>query len=538
MAKFVGLETKPKRRRMENSNPPGEESTSNNETEIKSKNVLNSNETTSTDESFAFAISCYQELTQCLHQMEVVKGLLKQFETNKDKQILFQVSGIIELLAPQLDKLSQKPGSKTRQNLPLLMKLITEMKMAVKSIKLLGSSVMATKKHVPKAQTPKGTGAPLDKKQQKKKRSSNPIIRDSLLTAVTAHNAHLTGKQENNQQPLLQGYLKKRAEKGVVVKPWSLRWFRQIKDVLYYFQTEQSETHSGSIPLSQILSVDVDHAIPGGFRVRTSARVYRLQALSENELDYWVNGLAFWMEFYKPEPDNIEPLILDNDASSTSFSSPSDRSPSTPSASPATPTGATPHAKPNISQYGFSPVSHSPLNDGLASPHFKLDKEAVKVDVASTPPNASFLNDSNQAQLLTPSGDLQPRTLEEANFIIRQLQEQFVQFHSISLQVEQQQSEIEKLQQEIVTRNALLNNLEKQNLQLKKDILASKKLSGVEKDSLTDRLYEQVRKMETDLREGEDQHTELKKSQKVLLEKNAQNESRIKTLTKNLEQAR
>jgi len=94
----------------------------------------------------------------------------------------------------------------------------------------------------------------------------------------------------------LQGYLRKLGEAGPI-NSWKRRWFVQKGSKLHYYATkgDPDEKEKGFINLEEAFSVqratESKKSVAYAFRINTPRRVYHLQAESEDQLDYWVNGL-------------------------------------------------------------------------------------------------------------------------------------------------------------------------------------------------------------------------------------------------------
>ncbi|EFA81498.1 pleckstrin domain-containing protein [Heterostelium album PN500] len=94
--------------------------------------------------------------------------------------------------------------------------------------------------------------------------------------------------------PLLQGYLKKLGEKGLV-KSYKKRWFLQKDNKLYYYEKEGDTTSFGFINLPDMIGVKT---IDSGFELVTPGRVYNFQVLKAADLNYWTEGLKEFKKYY------------------------------------------------------------------------------------------------------------------------------------------------------------------------------------------------------------------------------------------------
>jgi len=94
----------------------------------------------------------------------------------------------------------------------------------------------------------------------------------------------------------LQGHLRKLGEAGPI-NSWKRRWFIQKGSKLHYYANkgDSEEKEKGFINLEEAFSVqratESKKSVAYAFRINTPRRVYHLQAESEDQLDYWVNGL-------------------------------------------------------------------------------------------------------------------------------------------------------------------------------------------------------------------------------------------------------
>jgi len=112
--------------------------------------------------------------------------------------------------------------------------------------------------------------------------------------------------------PPLEGFLMKKGLKGLS-KGWKRRWFAfSIEELrLYYYKRSASEAPRGWIDL-QTFSVHSDNADKCHFEIKTPARIYFLQAESEEEAVYWVQGLlnieCERQQLAKSMPDGLDML--------------------------------------------------------------------------------------------------------------------------------------------------------------------------------------------------------------------------------------
>ncbi|KAF2069975.1 hypothetical protein CYY_008701 [Polysphondylium violaceum] len=95
--------------------------------------------------------------------------------------------------------------------------------------------------------------------------------------------------------PLLQGYLKKQGEKGIV-KSFKKRWFQQKDTKLYYYDKEGDTQSYGFINLPDMTSTKT---VDSGFELVTPTRVYVLQVLKPSDLNYWTEGLKEYKKYYQ-----------------------------------------------------------------------------------------------------------------------------------------------------------------------------------------------------------------------------------------------
>ncbi|EGC34772.1 hypothetical protein DICPUDRAFT_92143, partial [Dictyostelium purpureum] len=94
---------------------------------------------------------------------------------------------------------------------------------------------------------------------------------------------------------LLQGYLKKQGEKGIV-RAFKKRWFQQRESKLYYFEKEGDKESFGFINLPDMIGVKT---VDSGFELATPTRVYIFQVLKPSDLNYWTEGLKDYKKYYQ-----------------------------------------------------------------------------------------------------------------------------------------------------------------------------------------------------------------------------------------------
>eukprot|EP01102_Stenamoeba_stenopodia_P014415 TRINITY_DN4783_c0_g1_i2.p1 TRINITY_DN4783_c0_g1~~TRINITY_DN4783_c0_g1_i2.p1 ORF type:complete len:107 (+),score=23.17 TRINITY_DN4783_c0_g1_i2:367-687(+) len=103
--------------------------------------------------------------------------------------------------------------------------------------------------------------------------------------------------EKGGEKCKLQGFLKKKGNKGLL-KTWKLRWFEEKDNrILYYSGNGQDRVQKGSILIEAIMSVDAVGDHPVIFYVTVPGRTYVLQALEESEKKKW-----FCLLYTSPSP--------------------------------------------------------------------------------------------------------------------------------------------------------------------------------------------------------------------------------------------
>eukprot|EP01132_Coremiostelium_polycephalum_P003334 gene3334-4179_t len=108
------------------------------------------------------------------------------------------------------------------------------------------------------------------------------------------------GPVELPKPPLLQGYLKKQGEKGLV-KGYKKRWFQQKDTKLYYYEKEGDTNSYGFINLPDMLGVKT---VDAGFELATPSRIYNFQVFKPSDLSYWTEGLKEYKKYYQSLQNN------------------------------------------------------------------------------------------------------------------------------------------------------------------------------------------------------------------------------------------
>jgi len=96
----------------------------------------------------------------------------------------------------------------------------------------------------------------------------------------------------------LSGNLRKLGEKGIK-KTWKKRFFRQNQESptrIYYYLSERASSEKGYINLEAAIGVlrtsDSSFNKTFCFQVNTPKRIYYLQAESESDVNYWIEGIS------------------------------------------------------------------------------------------------------------------------------------------------------------------------------------------------------------------------------------------------------
>jgi len=123
-------------------------------------------------------------------------------------------------------------------------------------------------------------------------------------STVSARIDSFHSKVKNTLQKFnLEGWLKKRGEKGVVIN-WKKRWFF-LKEGKLLYSKEEGENPIGHIDLRGRVLVSIpDHNFGyekegnnWGFQITTESREWLLMAPSEKELQRWMNGLKVVLRY-------------------------------------------------------------------------------------------------------------------------------------------------------------------------------------------------------------------------------------------------
>lgn len=436
----------------------------------------------------------YDKIKHLLIELHQVEALVDVFQETKENEQIQNAVVKLDQLSIFLEQLSDVEEAQTVQNAPLLMKLHAGIESMIKQILQVTNNINKTTTK-PRANSNTNPNS----------RIVTHKIRDSLENEITAQNY-----KEFNEQ-LLQGYLKKQGEKGV--KLWKVRWFRQIKGSLHYFASENSNISNGSIDISKIQSVHfptTKNIQSCEFQITTPNRIYRLQALSVSELQYWKNGIEYWRNKYpftsstKTNNDKLKPK----------------ESPKT-----------TPVTTPKISKKADdSSVKNQPKS--------KIDTNIIGDDDSGDDLEDQEFNSH------------QPQTLYDALELIRKQQQEIRGYKEKIQQLEDQEGltgpeklielrkENNQLREELDLKDSLLNEFEQNTYTLRKETQLQKKLSGVDQDQYVTRLLHEIKQMENKLRATEDREINYKKSQKKLMDKTKQLESKLQSTSESLQQLR
>ena len=451
-------------------------------------------------------LTVYEQIKEGLVEIQNVEMLIDDFKEEKDKDLIQVAVTRLDKLSSTLRVLVRLEEAKNRQNGPLMMKLQTRIDKAVKQILDTTCNVNKSKR----------SSRSLSLTPQE---VSSHSIRDSLHTDVTAHNAHKTSPSRDDMKKRpLQGYLKKQGEK--VMKLWSIRWFRQVRHSLHYFGSETSKVKNGCIDFSSMQSVQFPKD-PSSceFQIVTPNRIYKLQALSISELDYWKQGLEYWRKVY--------PCIsLESSVDSELKSSPS--------------AGQV---------YNFKKMQ---AMDSVNIPQTRYRSAPLSIHSVGS---YGHHGDSPDVNIRSPSGkSTLPETLEEAysiiqkqQILIQSQQEQIDQFGARegltdSEKILKLHQENERLQQELEFKELLLNDFEQNASSLKLESELHKRLSGIPgiegDENYENRLIQEIQQMEEYLRDSEDREVKYKKDIKNLTEKLKHVESRLQATNETVEQLR
>ncbi|GAM24520.1 hypothetical protein SAMD00019534_076950 [Acytostelium subglobosum LB1] len=107
---------------------------------------------------------------------------------------------------------------------------------------------------------------------------------------------------EPQRPPLLQGYLKKQGEKGIV-KTYKRRWFQQKDTKLYYYEKEGDTESYGFINLPDMLNVKTSDT---GFELVTPGRTYVMQVFKPSDLNYWTEGLKEYKKYFTAYQNSLK----------------------------------------------------------------------------------------------------------------------------------------------------------------------------------------------------------------------------------------
>jgi len=105
-----------------------------------------------------------------------------------------------------------------------------------------------------------------------------------------------------SQPQLLEGWLKKRGEKGLINAP-KLRYFLQSGTNLDYFIEKNTFSPQGSIDLRKIQHL-VQKNVTSFNIVSATGRTYELEIVSgqgkdqDRTMEYWLNGLKSWKDYF------------------------------------------------------------------------------------------------------------------------------------------------------------------------------------------------------------------------------------------------
>jgi hypothetical protein len=129
---------------------------------------------------------------------------------------------------------------------------------------------------------------------------SEPVMRARAGTASTEpvpveeEEDKTAGKSRAGQQPDLQGFLKKRGDQGRI-KMWKKRHFRLYKKegIIAYFRNEKETEQLGEISVTGAFLIDRRDDLGKlvfTLTMKTSARVWILQASDEATLNQWISA--------------------------------------------------------------------------------------------------------------------------------------------------------------------------------------------------------------------------------------------------------
>jgi len=240
-----------------------------------------------------------------------VKELLDQVHRlvdSNEPSDLNKAATILKSLLPIYKDLSANEESKRPENLEVLKEI--KIRLTEET-----SRVMAKKEETKQQQAQQYQLQQQQLQQQQIAESSNR--KNTLSNSISSGNLqeqYQSSQQVQQQQvqqqqefnnsnggstmmkpPLLQGYLKKQGEKGIM-KSFKKRWFQQKDTKLYYYEKEGDTTSFGFINLPDMTSIKT---VDSGFELATPTRVYVLQVLKPSDLNYWTEGLKEYKKYYQ-----------------------------------------------------------------------------------------------------------------------------------------------------------------------------------------------------------------------------------------------
>ena len=237
-------------------------------------------------------------LNIAITDLNELKQLQDEYEKTPNKEYLKQILNIFNKLEKQMRELSTKTDIKQEfQNFS------KEMKIVMEKIKIMAN----TQKN---------------KQNENEQKNNNQINSNGNTNVIVSGNNNENNSSNNTinintstkdtdqvqidppiKPKLIEGYLKKQGDKGIV-KTYKSRYFKQVDDKIYYYKKKENILQPlGNIELESIMEF---YTTDKGFDIVTPTRIYHLQEENGKNME-WIKSLQKWKK-YKNEM--IEVKIL------------------------------------------------------------------------------------------------------------------------------------------------------------------------------------------------------------------------------------